>query len=282
MFGYLTAERGHLTPEEDARYRAAYCGLCRSIRGRWGTLSGFTLNYDQCFLILLLQSLYEAEENSGEDPCIAHPVKARAWWQSRYTDYAADMNIALSYLKLQDDWEDDGSIGALAASVAMKHAYRRIESQYPRQCAAMERSIQQLHQIEKQNLEDPDAAAETFAEMMAEVFVYEEDRWSGTLRGMGAALGRFLYIMDACMDLNRDAVRNHYNPFRRYYGAAGNQERFRDILQMLLGECLFHFDRLPLVTDAGILKNILCFGLWSQFEKKYDTVKDDSYGVESV
>ena len=67
MFGYLTADRGHLTPEEDARYRAAYCGLCRSLRTRWGRLSGLTLNYDQCFLILLLQSLYEAEERSGKN-----------------------------------------------------------------------------------------------------------------------------------------------------------------------------------------------------------------------
>ena len=282
MFGYLTAERGHLTPEEDARYRAAYCGLCRSLRGRWGTLSGFTLNYDQCFLILLLQSLYEADETNGEDPCIAHPRKARVWWQSRYTDYAADMNIALSFLKMQDDWEDEGSLGALAASGIMKGAYRKIAEKYPRQCEAMERSIRELHRIERAKTEDPDAAAETFAGMMAEVFVYQEDRWSGSLRGLGAALGRFLYIMDACMDLDRDAARDRYNPFRRYYGAQGNAKRFRDILQMLLGECLFYFDRLPLVTDAGILKNILCFGLWDQFEKKYDSVKDNSYGIESV
>lgn len=54
MFGYLTAERGYLTPEEDERYRAAYCGLCHSLRQRYGQLSGLTLNYDQCFLILLL------------------------------------------------------------------------------------------------------------------------------------------------------------------------------------------------------------------------------------
>ena len=49
------------------------------------------------------------------------------------------MNVALSYLKLQDDWEDDGSLTALAASRAMKRAYERISARYPRQCAAMER-----------------------------------------------------------------------------------------------------------------------------------------------
>ena len=84
------------------------------------------------------------------------------------------------------------------------------------------------------------------------------------------------------MDLEKDALYGRYNPFRRYYGLPGNQERFFDILRMLLGEALYHFDRLPLVSDVGILKNILCFGLWTQYNKKYDLVKDNANGIESV
>ena len=282
MFGYLVADRGHLTPEEDLRYRAAYCGLCRSIRGRWGNLSGLTLNYDQCFLILLLESLYEPEEIHGEEICIAHPKHPHPWWQSRYTDYAADMNIALSYLKLRDDWEDDGKLTALAASGALRSAYRRISLQYPRQCSMMVSSVASLRKLEQENKEDPDAAAETFAEMMAEVFVCSEDHWADTLRCLGAALGRLLYTMDACMDLDEDTFRNHYNPFRRYYGLERRGDYFHDILRMLLGDCMIWFDRLPLVEDAGILKNILCFGIWTQFYKKYSTVRDQLNGFESI
>ena len=275
MFGNLTADRGFLTPEEDIRYRAAYCGLCRNLRSRYGQPAGLTLNYDLCFLILLLQSLYESEENSGSGTCLLHPVEPREWWQCRFTDYAADMNIALSYLKLLDNWEDDGNLAALGASASLRHTYHRIRESYPRQCKAMEQALQSLSDLEKSRREDPDAAAETFAGLMAEVFVYCEDRWSGTLRVLGAALGRFLYILDAALDLDRDAVRNSYNPFRRCYGLPDNERRFRDILHMLLGDALQAFDRLPLVTDAGILKNILCFGLWVSFDKKYVTGKDE-------
>ena len=116
---------------------------------------------------------------------------------------------------------------------------------------------------------------------MAEVFVVHEDRWADTLRHLGAALGRSLYILDAVMDLDKDALHNSYNPFRRYYGLEGNDERFRGILRMLLGETLFYFDRLPLVADAGILKNILCVGIWSAFDEKYG-VKDSIDGIGSV
>ena len=278
MFGYLTAERGHLTPEEDARYRAAYCGLCRSLRGRWGTLSGFTLNYDQCFLILLLQSLYEADETNGEDPCIAHPRKARAWWKSRYTDYAADMNVALAYLKCLDDWEDDGNPAALAESRLFKSAYEQIEARWPRQCGAIRRALTQLHELEKNRIEDADAAASAFGELMGEILVLREDRWQEPLRQLGRALGRFIYVMDAVMDLSADAARNRYNPFRRYYGLPDNARRFEDILKMLLGDCLFWFDKLPLVQDLGILQNILCEGLWTQFKKRYSKEESDGTG----
>ena len=262
MFGTLTVAREILTPEEDARYRAAYCGLCRNLRRRYGQKAGLTLNYDLCFLILFLESLYEPDEKEGKAACLMHPFKPRLWWESACTEYAADMNLALSYLKLRDDWEDDGSITALTGSTVMKSVFLNIRERWPRQCNTMQDSIRKLREIEKAKTEDPDAAAETFAELMAEVFVFRRDRWESDLRGCGAALGRFLYISDACLDLERDSIRGNYNPFRRRYGLRDNREYFQGILQMLLGECLFYFDRLPLVKDTGLLKNILCFGLW--------------------
>ena len=273
MFGNLAAAREYLTPEEDARYRAAYCGLCRSLRKRYGQSSGLTLNYDLCFLILLLQSLYEDQESAGKDPCLIHPFEPRPWWRCRYTEYAADMNIALGYLKLVDNWEDEGSLVSLGASAGLRSAYQRIRKDNPRQCQAMERSLKALHELERERREDPDAAAETFAGIMAEVFVYQEDRWAAWLRLFGAALGRFLYIMDAALDLEHDARKNNYNPFRRYYGLPDNESRFRDILNMFLGEALQYFDRLPLVEDVGILNNILCYGLWANFDQKYSAKK---------
>ena len=40
MFGYLVAATEALSEEEFARYRACYCGLCRSIRERHGQAAG--------------------------------------------------------------------------------------------------------------------------------------------------------------------------------------------------------------------------------------------------
>lgn len=282
MFGYLVADAAQLTPEEAERYKACYCGLCRSLGSRHGQLCRLSLTYDMTFLVLLLGSLYEPEERRGEDTCLPHPRAARPWLRTDVTDYAADMNAALAYLKCLDDWEDDGNPAALAEASLFKKAYQQVQRDYPRQCAAIRESLEALHKLERDRVEDPDAAAACFGRLMAEVLVYREDRWADTLRTMGDSLGRFLYVMDACMDLDSDAFRGRYNPFRRCYGRTDNEQRFRDLLKMLLGDCLLAFDRLPLVQDLGILQNILCAGLWAQFDKKFGCGKEPDNGTGSV
>lgn len=275
MFGYLAALPGALPEEQLGRYRACYCGLCRALKLRHGQLSRLTLNYDMTFLVLLLNSLYEPEEESGKLRCAAHPKKAHGWWASEMTDYAADLNVMLSYLKCMDNWHDDTSFISLAEAAALRRAYRELAGKYPRQHTAMENSIERLSALEKARDEDADAASGAFGALMTEMFVYREDRWSDILRAFGTALGKLVYIMDAAMDLNSDAARGSYNPFRCYYGL-DNEQRFRDILKLLSADCVFYFDKLPLVQDADIMKNILCMGLWQQFEGKFARKKGNS------
>lgn len=281
MFGYLTAQTELLTPEQLARYKACYCGLCRSLKDRHGQRGRLALNYDMCFLVLLLDSLYEPELRQGDEPCLVHPREARPWQRSENSDYAADLTVALAYTKCLDNWRDDGAPLALAESAALRRSYRRVQAALPRQCEAIERGLRELAALEKSGEADPDAAAGCFGALMGELFVLREDRWAPTLRALGAALGRFIYILDACMDLDKDALLGRYNPLRRRYGM-DNAERFRDILKMLLADAVRAFDTLPLVQDAGLMQNILCAGLWTAFDKKFGTEEGTAHGSGSL
>lgn len=281
MFGYLTAQTELLTPEQLARYKACYCGLCRSLKDRHGQLGRLTLNYDMCFLVLLLDSLYEPELRQGDEPCLAHPRSPRPWQRTENSDYAADLTVALAYNKCLDNWRDDGAPLALAESAALKRSYKTVSALWPRPCEAIEKGLRELGELEKAGEADPDAAAGCFGALMAELFVLREDRWTPHLRALGGALGRFIYILDACMDLDRDALLGRYNPLRRRYGM-DNAERFRDILKMLLGDAVRAFDALPLVQDAGLMQNILCAGLWAAFDKKFGTEEGSANGSGSL
>ena len=46
MFGYVIPNHTALSPEAQARYRTAYCGLCRRIDALHGLRGRFTLSYD--------------------------------------------------------------------------------------------------------------------------------------------------------------------------------------------------------------------------------------------
>ncbi len=275
MFGFVAAQMKLLTDEQAARYRACYCGLCHSLKERHGELSRFTLTYDMTFLVLLLSSLYEPEERERESKCAPHPFKAQNYWQNEISDYAADMNVALAYLNCIDNWKDDMSLVSLAEAKLMEKSYKSICEKYPRQCKAMNESIKTLSELEENRVFDADKASKSFGSLMAELFAYKEDYWSGYLRSFGMALGQFIYIMDACIDLRDDKRYYKYNPMLHLFNRVDEKEQFRAILEMLMADCVKAFEALPLLQDAGLIQNILCFGVWTQFNKHYKVTEGE-------
>lgn len=267
MFGFVTANIKELTQEQKTRYNAVYCGICRQIRERSNQLSRLGLSYDMAFLALLLMSLYEPEETSGERSCALHPIKPKPWVDSVYIRYAADMNVALAYFNAMDDWQDDRKLSARAMMTVFGRQYPAIAARYPRQCDAIAACIAKLSTLERENCPNPDEAANCFGRLMAELLVYDEDLWSQTLRSMGMALGRFIYLADAAVDFRRDRKKGKYNPLQ----AVSQQEdwpRWEEYLVLAMGRCTEEFERLPLVQDKKLLDNILYSGVWCNFGKQ--------------
>ena len=166
MFGYLVAAPELMTEPQLGRYRAAYCGLCHALKERFGQASRFSLTYDMAFLTLLLGSLYEPQEQTGRERCVAHPMKPHAYLTTRFTDYAADLSVALAYHKCLDDWNDDRSVRARAYAGMLERAYGDVKQRLPRQCAAIEDrrsgSYNPLSSLDMEK-EDIDTALTTFA-----------------------------------------------------------------------------------------------------------------------
>ena len=264
MFGYVTPNLQDMPMEDQQRYRMHYCGLCHAIGARHGQAARLALTFDLTYLTVFLSSLYEPEENAGEARCVPHPAKKHQWVRSRVTDYAADMTIALTYYKLADDWQDDRNIAAKTGAAWLKKAYTRVKADWPRQCAAIEKAMADLSQVEKQRDPSPDAAAKCFGELMAEVFVMEEDYWSGALRVFGFSLGRYIYMLDAVCDYDKDVKSGSYNPVILM---EKKPEEMRDTLELLLGDASAAFEKLPLVQDEEILRNILYSGVWQGYNE---------------
>lgn len=273
MFGYIVADLNNLSDDDKKRYNACYCGLCRAIGQKYGTIQRLSLNYDVTFLILLLGSLYEPQEHHGRKCCLAHSAGKRAYYHTDITDYGAAVNLTLVYYKCIDDWTDDRRVDRLAESVFFKSAADRFQTDFPRQHRAVVTCLQSLAAMESDDLRDPDRGANLFGEMLGELFVLrEDDRWADLLRTFGQSLGRFIYLLDAICDLKTDLKKKRYNPLKSLHEGGWTVSDAESILAMILGECTAAFEKLPLVQDIDLLRNILYSGLWLHyFKAKEDT-----------
>ena len=267
MFGYVTASLKELDMDAEKRYGAVYCGICRRIRLQSGNVARLGLSYDMAFLALLLMSLYEPEEDAGEKACAMHPIRKRPWIDNKYIRYAADMNVVLGYYNCLDDWEDDGKYTAKLLAGQFEKHLSQIEARYPRQCRAVADCIRQLSALEKAGCANPDEPASCFGQLMGELLTYEEDLWASHLRQMGFYLGRFIYLLDAALDYDKDAKKGKYNPYLAM-GTGKDWPRWEEYLLLTMGRCTDFFEKLPLVQDKPLLDNILYSGVWVNKRRK--------------
>ncbi len=265
MFGYVITNIKTLSEEERTRFRALYCGMCRTLKRRYGNLGRMTLSYDMTFVAMVLSALYEPEEERGSERCAAHPLKPHPYAQSAPMDYAADLNVLLAWHKCADNWQDDRSPAALAEMRALSRAYRGASERLPEKARAIEAWMDGIREIERGGAEEIDPPMNLTGAMMGELFRWRGDYWADGLRRMGDALGRFIYLMDAYDDLPRDAKRGRFNPLKPMMGAPDFEELCKRALTMMLADCAEAFEELPVVKDAGLIRNILYSGVWARY-----------------
>ena len=288
MFGYVTVNRPELKVKELELYRSYYCGLCAELHRRYGRKGQLLLSYDCTFLLLLLTGTYEPEETEKLGRCIVHPAIVHRETSNRFTEYAADMNVLLAWLKAADDWRDERKQSAKLLAMLLRRDYLKIRERYPRQEKAVRENIQALYREERREQRsaasfEGQAGSEKVAQILAridktagytgrflgELCVVREDRWAEDLRGTGFYLGKFIYLIDAYDDLEEDRKKGNYNVLLQLQRAL--PESFEDYVRQILLDtaacCCRVFERLPIVKDVELLRNILYSGIWVRFHQ---------------
>ena len=268
MYGYVNINKMELRLKEIYEFQGFYCGLCETLGERYGVSGRFSLSYDMTFLIVLLTSLYEPDSVIVSKHCPVHPLRKKPVITNKFSEYAADMNIILAYEHFADDYKDEKKLKAAAGLLAYKNAYKRAVAIYERQTKVIKEELDNLSRIEEAEDDDIEKAAATFGKIMAEIFVYEKDNWEEDLRRIGFFIGKFIYIMDAYEDVEEDIKKGNYNPFKKIYKEKGFKENVKYMLEMTISECAAAFERLPLIKDVDILRNILYDGVWTKFDRR--------------
>ncbi len=219
MFGYVLPSQERLNEEEKQRFQSVYCGLCHTLGRRYGVAARMILNYDLTFLALLLQ---EGKAERCEKNCIAHPFKKRPCvCESASLGIAADMSVILSWWQIQDGIADHGfwkSLKYRAAALLLGRAYKKAKKAQPDFDKQTQHHLQELAELEKAGEPSLDKPADTFARLLSGAAKGAADPTKRrVLETLLYHLGRWIYLVDAADDLEKDLKSGAYNPLPLRY-----------------------------------------------------------------
>lgn len=263
MFGYVKPDRPYLYIKDDTLYNALYCGVCKSIGANCGQCARFTLTYDIAFLSAVVHNIMGKDVVIKRKHCIIHPFTKRPIAnRDEISDCLAVLNIILAYYKVNDDVADSGK--HKLRRIFLLPIFKRAKNKCPKLAEIVEIYYSKLFELEKSGETSIDKIADPFAMMLAklsdellnefateETFLYFYN------------FGKWIYIIDALDDYDKDIKKNNYNPFRAAYSACDFESLKRDYgeeVSFILSSCINgisdNLSKIKFNFNADLIRNI--------------------------
>lgn len=223
MFGYIRTDTPYLYIKDDVLYRAMYCGVCKGIAEVCGNTARMGLSYDTTFLSVILHNIAGVDVKIEKQHCLTHCIRTRMMAEvDELTRQIGALNTALVYYKYTDDIQD-GDRGR-GKRLWFKKGMKRVKAKYPEIERIVRENLANQERVEKDKIDSVDRAADATATMLAEFSDYAlGEKATEHTRNLFYAIGKWIYLIDALDDYDKDKKKNAYNPFLLAYGAESRQ-----------------------------------------------------------
>ncbi|MBQ8320383.1 MAG: hypothetical protein IJX81_05840 [Clostridia bacterium] len=276
MFGYVRTDTPYLYMKDMELYRAMYCGVCKGIGASCGTLARIGLSYDVTFLSVLLHNILGQDVKIEKQHCLTHCIRVRKMAEvDELTKALGALNTELVYYKYTDDIED-GDRGR-GKRFWFKKGHKRVKKNYPEIERIVRENMSRQREIEKRKTASLDIAADATATMLSELSDYLlKDKATEHTRALNYALGKWIYLIDALDDYDKDARKGAYNPFLLTYGAKDKRELLEKhggevefVFRSLFGDVHEHLRQIPMTFNRDLVDNVLLRGLPTETKRVF-------------
>lgn len=273
MFGYIRACKPEMRVKEFEMYKAVYCSLCKELGKSYGPFARLTLSYDFTFLALLNLSLQEGFCGTKRKACTCNPLKKCTYLSDRSAlEMPSAAAMIMLYYKLLDNIADEKGIKKLGYRLIrpfFSRAYKKAAKQYPEIASSVHDYIAEQTALEKAGCESLDRAADPTAKALAAIFALcsSDDSEKRALSRMGYCIGRYVYLLDAACDLDKDRETGSYNPFKSQKPDAVKELVVQE-LYICAGEAAKALEVLNVRKFKNILDNIVYLGLEDTMKKE--------------
>ena len=286
MFGYIKPLANELKVREFELYKSFYCGLCKTMEKKISTISKMTLNYDMVFLVFIRVALTNETFENISFRCKFKPTKKRNYIKTNESLlYSSCVAAILSCYKFIDDISDaKNRFKKLFLKLPMSFFSRfkkRACRYYPELDEKIKEPLSKLSELEKNKCKSIDETAACFAGLMKNIFSFglQKPEQIRIAEMIGWHLGRWLYIIDALDDFDKDIKKKEYNPFIEYYNDKNNMIHDIDIIKFSLVSSLNEINTAFSLADYScvnpIISNILNLGLCDCQEKILGKLKSN-------
>ncbi len=268
MFGYIQPDAPYLFKKDETLYKALYCGLCKSIGSGCGQCARSALTYDMAFMSALIHNIRREDVNIKRARCFLHMLKRRPMAAvDEVTVMLGCINTALAYYKLCDDKADGDGKGVF------RHLYKKgLKRALKRHKEAVEIISSQMlaqSEVEKAQCAIIEMAAEPTAVMMRNLSVYALGDYSTKeTEALFYDIGKWVYLIDALDDYDKDVKKRRYNVLYNAFGAeskaqavAENIDELTFLFDSLFADMRTRLSKINFAFNRDLTDNIILRGI---------------------
>lgn len=258
MFGFVRPAMDKLEETDKDIFNGYYCGVCKSIAKRYTPLARMALSFDCTFLALFLSAVNANEPHLTDFRCV---LRKRKQIVNDAVDYSADINVLLTYYKMVDDVNDDGSLKAKVGKSVFKNPYNKAKAAHPNIDKVICSNLDYLYSLERDKCDNPDFVADAFGRLLEGIAGNgcHMDR-----RAMNVCynLGKYIYLIDAFVDYEKDIKNKSYNVFYEKYGEVEDlKDKVSFLFECTLSQMVMEYQGMDISVNKNIIDNILYLGI---------------------
>lgn len=277
MFGYIKPNIGELKVRDYELYKATYCGLCRTMGKCTGCMSKLTLSYDFAFFALLRMAMEKSKGEIKKRRCSIHPLKKRPMLEiNPAMEFSAKASVLLTKIKLKDNVNDTRGFSRFLAKTAglVSVFFKRTDKNLLPLADKIKACFDELLALERDECDLIDMVANTSGELIGHVASFGLDEDNARIAyEIGFHLGKWVYVIDACDDLEGDVKSGAYNVLKYAFGnelSADDKALLKNAMLLELGamsRCVELIDFSSHRDVEGIIRNVIIDGLVQETDR---------------
>ncbi len=287
MFGYMQPFKPDLKIKHYTTFKSYYCSLCHEIKKNYGNIPRIALNLDTTFMSIILDGLSITNYDIQKKICILHPTEKKLIMKSNPSiTYASHITMILTHNKIIDDINDENNLFLKAILPIFNKYMKKLPHNLNPLIKIIKNGLEDLKKLEasRKNF-SIDEFAHPFANIVKNIFgFYLEINNSDKnhliyIENIGYNLGKWIYIIDAFDDIEKDFKNKSFNPILNLDNLQFDyrsdilefknriRNKFSSLLTHINYVCLNNLNKIKISKNYSLIENILQLGMPFKLDK---------------